>query len=100
MAGAFGQMKELFKMQREAKQMQKKMKAISILGLSDDELVVVKLNGVQDIEEIEIADELMSIDRKRDLQRNIKQAMKDAQKKLQKEMAKDFDINSLKSMFN
>jgi len=91
-------MKDIYKLQKEAKEMQKKMKTLHIKGYSDDENVKVSVNGLQEIEEMEIADELMSVDRKKELIRSIKEAIKDSQRKLQKEMSKDMDIDKLKNM--
>jgi DNA-binding protein YbaB len=98
MAGAFNQLKELYKLQKEARAMQKKMKGIHVIGLSDDELVSVAMNGAQEVEEIEIHDELLTAERKRDLVKSLKQALKDGQKKLQKELVKDMDISQIKGM--
>lgn len=95
---AFGQMKDLYKLQKEARKMQKQMKKLRIDGYSKDELVRVVINGTQDVEEIEIENELLSEARKVDLVRALKQAFKDAQKKVQKEMAKDMDLDKMKSM--
>ena len=97
MAG-FGKLKDLYKLQKEARQMQKKMKKIRISGLSKNEHVEIVINGTQEIEELDISDELLDQDRKDDLIKEFKQAMKDAQKKLQKEMAKDMDVDSLRNM--
>ncbi|KXK26650.1 MAG: Nucleoid-associated protein YbaB [candidate division WS6 bacterium OLB20] len=98
MGGAFGQIKELYKLQKEARAMQKKMKAIHVTGKSEDELVEITINGTQEIEEIEIEERLLSAEEKKALVKGLKQAMKDAQKRLQKEMMKDMDINQLKGM--
>jgi DNA-binding protein YbaB len=99
MAGMFNQAKDLLKMQREAGAMQKKMKGLTVSGYSDNEDVKMTINGVQDIQEIEINDELLSVEKKRELVRSIRQASKDAQNKLQKELVKDMDMDKLKSMF-
>lgn len=92
-------MKDAYSMQKEARAMQKKMKQITVEGVSDDELVKVVINGLQDITDIEIHDELMTPENKKELVKGIKDAMKSAQKNLQKEMMKDFDMDSLKNMF-
>lgn len=97
MAG-FGNIKDLYKLQKEARAMQKKMKKLKISGLSKNERVEVVINGTQEVEEIHISDELMEIDKKKDLVKELKNAMKNAQKQLQKEMAKDMDMDSLKNM--
>jgi len=100
MAGAYNQIKDLYKMQKEAREMQKKMKAITIKGLSDDELVEITIDGTQEIIDIYIDDQLINIDGKKELVKRIKQSMKDAQKKLQKELMKGMDINQIKNMLN
>lgn len=96
--GMFDQIKDLYKLQKEAKEMQKKMKQIMVEGYSDDEDVKIKMNGLQEIDSIEIDDELMSVDNKKELVKAFIQAVKDAQKRLQKEMAKDMDVSQIKSM--
>jgi DNA-binding YbaB/EbfC family protein len=96
--GMFDQIKDLYKLQKEAKEMQKKMKQIMVEGYSDDEDVKIKMNGLQEIESIEIDDELMSVENKKELIKAFIQAVKDAQKRLQKEMAKDMDVSQIKSM--
>ena len=98
MAGLFNQMKDLYKLQKEAREMQKKMHGVKVVGVSDDEKVKVSMDGTQEIEEIEINDELLSIDNKRWLIKGIKEALKDAQKRLQRELAKDMDLNKIKGM--
>jgi nucleoid-associated protein EbfC len=98
MALGFGKMKEMYKLQKEARDMRKKMKALFIEGESKDGLVVAKINGLQEIEDIEIDDELMEPGRKKDLKKGLKQALKSANKKLQKEMMKDMDLGKLKGM--
>ena len=98
MSGAYNQMKDLYKMQKEARSMQKKLKAMKIDGLSDSEEVKISMNGAQEIVDIEISDELMTVENKKELVKGIKQANKDAQRKLQKEMMKDMDMSQLKNM--
>ena len=91
-------MKDLYKLQKEAREMQKKMHGVKVVGVSDDEKVKVSMDGTQEIEEIEINDELLSIDNKRWLIKGMKEALKDAQKRLQRELAKDMDLNKIKGM--
>lgn len=95
----FGKAKDLYTMQKEARAMQKQMKQLKIEGISDDELVRIVINGVQEIEDIEIHDELLDMGSKGDLIKSLKQAWKSAQKNLQKEMMKDFDLDKIKGMF-
>lgn len=98
MANAFNQMKDLYKMQREAKKMQKKMKAVKVSGESRDGLVRMYFNGAQELEDMTIDSSLLSEDQVGNLVEDIKEAYKDFQKKLQKEMAKDVDIDQLRGM--
>ena len=42
----FGQMKDLYKMQKQAREMQKQMKKLKIKGKSDDEMIVISINVV------------------------------------------------------
>ncbi|HRN86464.1 MAG TPA: YbaB/EbfC family nucleoid-associated protein [Candidatus Dojkabacteria bacterium] len=94
----FGKAKDLYAMQKEARAMQKQMKQLRVEGRSEDELVIISMNGVQEIENIEIHNELMDLNEKNQLVKSLKQAWKDAQKNLQKEMMKDFDMDKLKGM--
>lgn len=96
--GMFDQLKDVYKLQKEAKEMQKKMKALQITAFSDEEEVKIVMNGMQEIEEMDIADELMIVENKKQLIKAIKEAIKDGQKKLQKELAKDMDISQIKNM--
>jgi DNA-binding protein YbaB len=96
--GMFDQLKDIYKLQKEAREMQKKMKAMQIIAISDDEEVKITMNGIQEIEDMEISDELMKLENKRHLIKAIKEAIKDGQKKLQKEISKDMDINQIKNM--
>jgi DNA-binding YbaB/EbfC family protein len=98
MANVFSKAKDLYKMQAEAREMQNKMKKIVVAGYSTDELVEIRINGVNELESIEIADSLLSIEKKAQLQKFIKQAYKDAAKKLQKEMMRGMDFDQMKSM--
>jgi len=94
----FGKARDLYAMQKEARAMQKQMKQLKVEGKSEDELLTISMNGVQEIEEVIIHDELLGIENKNDLVKAIKQAWKDAQKNLQKEMMKDFDLEKIKGM--
>lgn len=98
MAVGFGKLGEMYKLQKEARAMQKKMKALVIEGESRDGAVIVRVNGVNEVEDIDIEQELLSPERKDDLVKRLKQAFKSANKKLQKEMVKDMDMGKLKGM--
>ncbi|MBN2101163.1 YbaB/EbfC family nucleoid-associated protein [Candidatus Dojkabacteria bacterium] len=98
MANAFTQMKDLYKMQREAKKMQNEMRKIKVSGESKRGSVRMYFNGAQEIENITIDEELLDPERQDELVEAVKQAYKDYQKKLQKQMMKNFDMNQLRGM--
>jgi DNA-binding YbaB/EbfC family protein len=98
MANIFSQAKELYKMQAEARAMQKKMQEIVVSGLSKNEQVEVRVNGANELQQVNIDDELIDQSKKALLEKSIKQAFQDANKKLQKELMKGMDINKMKSM--
>ncbi len=95
---AFGQLKDMYNLQREARKMQKRMKNLKITGESNDSLVKIQINGVQEIESIDIAEELLNPAKKVDLVKGLKEAFKEASKKSQKEMAQDLNLDKMKSM--
>jgi DNA-binding YbaB/EbfC family protein len=98
MALGFGKVGELYKLQKEARAMQKKMKAVIVDGESKSGEVVVRINGVNEVIDIDIDDSLLNVEEKDVLIKQLKQAFKSAQKKLQREMTKDMDISKLKGM--
>lgn len=92
--------REMLKMQSEAKKMQKKLKEKKIVGESKDGLLKVFMNAAQEFEDIHIDPEILEIDQLDGIKKRMKEAFKDYQKKLQKEMVQSMDIDSLKNMFN
>ncbi|MBP9758096.1 YbaB/EbfC family nucleoid-associated protein [Candidatus Dojkabacteria bacterium] len=94
----FGKIGDLYKLQKEAKEMQSNLKNLKISGLSNNEDVEIVMDGTQEILEIGINDSLLSIDKKRYLEKAIIDAMKDAQKKIQKELMKDMNLDKIKQM--
>jgi DNA-binding YbaB/EbfC family protein len=92
--------REMLKMQNEAKKMQKKLKEQKITGESKDGLLKIYMNAAQEFEDIEIDPETLHPDELDHIKKRMKQAFKDYQKKLQKQMAQSMDIDSLKNMFN
>lgn len=92
------QARDLARMQKEAKTMQKKLKATLVTGQSKDSAVSITINGAQEMEDIVISESLMNVESQRHLVKNIKQAYKAAQKLLQREMMKDFDFSKIKGM--
>jgi hypothetical protein len=98
MAFGFSDAKKLMQMQREARKVQNEMKALIVQASSNNGFVTVQINGNQEVLEIEIDDELLDPDRKKELVKAIKEAFKNAQKKLQKELMKGMDMDRLKGM--
>lgn len=98
MANVFSQARDLYKMQREAKAMQKKMKQVNVTGYSKDEMVEVKINGINEVEDVNINVDLLVPAKKQILEKAIIEAFKDSAKKLQKELLKDMDMDKMKSM--
>ncbi len=89
---------KIFKMQQEAKAMQKKMREQKVSGESKDGKVKIYMNLAQEFEDIHIDEELLSPDSLDGIRNRLSDAFKDYQKKLQKEMVKDFDLDQLKRM--
>jgi len=91
-----GAVKDIYKLQREAKKMQEEMKKVLVTGESKRGLVKVTMNGAQELVDLNFSDDIMGD--KVELKKHIKDAYADAQKKLQKEMAKGMDMDKLKGM--
>jgi DNA-binding protein YbaB len=89
------------KMMRKAQQARSQMKGISVVGRSKSGLTALLLNGLNEIEEIEYAEE-MDITKmtKKALAKEVIEAFNDARKNLEKELASNFDLNSISDMFN
>jgi len=98
MGNVFSQMKDLYKMQREAKDMQKKLRVEKIAGESDDKKVKLFMNGAQELEDIFIDDSLLQEGMLEVIKKGFKEAFKDYQKKLAKQLAGSFDVDELKRM--
>jgi hypothetical protein len=92
--------REMLKMQNEAKKMQNKLKEQKLVGESKDGLLKLYMNGAQEFEDIDIDPEILNPEEMDNFKKRMKQAFKDYQKKLQKQMAQSMDIDSLKNMFN
>lgn len=93
-------MREMLKMQSEAKKMQKQLQAKTLKGESKDGLLTVYMNAAQEFQDIDIDQEILEMEDIDQIKKRMKEAFKDYQKKLQKEMMQNMDIDSLKNMFN
>lgn len=98
MANIFSQMKDLYKMQAEAKEMQKKLKNVKITGESDDKNVVIYMNGAQEFEDVFIDDSLLQEGMMEVIRRKFQEAFKDYQKKLAKQIQNSFDVEDIKKV--
>jgi len=94
----FGKFGKAASAMQQAKQQQKKMKAIEVHGESRDHLVKIHLNGLQELVNITIDEALLTSNKAKDLKNDIMSAYKDAQKKLQKAMMQGMDIEEMKKM--
>ena len=63
--------KQLYQLQKKAKQVQRDLKNTEVEAKSTDGLVTVVLSADQKIKSIEISDELMIVEKKRELQDKI-----------------------------
>lgn len=83
----FGQMKDMYQLQKKAKQMQKELKNLEIEARSTDGLVSVVVSGEMKIVSISIDDALMNPERKRELEQSLKDVAGQAMAKAQSESA-------------
>ena len=98
MANPFGQVRDLYKLQREAKQMQKQLREQIITGMSSDGRVKILMNAAQEMLEVDIDPELIDESMAEILKKNIQEAYADYQKTLQKQMLTQFDMDKLRGM--
>ena len=83
----FNKLKQFKDLRDQAKQMQNMLAQESAEGSADWGKVKIKINGNQEILEVQIDPELLSADNKEKLQAAIKEATNDAIKKVQRIMA-------------
>jgi len=99
MGNVFSNMKDMYKLQREAKEMQKKLREVRITGASDDGSIKLFMNGAQEFEDIFIDQSLMDAADTDLFKRRFKEAFKDYQKNLQKQLASTVDLDELRKSF-
>ncbi len=83
----FSKLKEIKDLRSQAKTIQNALKDEHVEVAAAWGKIKVKMNGNQEVEEVEIDRELMSPDKKTDLEKGIKEAVNDANHKVQKIMA-------------
>lgn len=96
--GGIGGMKDTFKAVQEAKKMEAQMKTQRFSGSSKSGKVNVVINGLQQVIELHIEDELCNPQMKDLMVKQILEAMEDARKSFEKDMAKNMDLGQLKEM--
>jgi len=74
----FGQMKDLYKLQKQAKQIQKELKEIEVEASSNDGWVTVVFNGEQHMVDVQISEEALNPDNKRELEKDLKNTISQA----------------------
>ncbi len=101
--GMFGQAKDLYKLQKQAKQIKKKLKTLQIEAEVNG--VTVTVSAEQEILDIKISEELLTPGRKEDLQKSLQDAINKAVKKSQevaaehmKDMMNDLGMGGLPGM--
>ena len=83
----FGQMKDMYALQKKAKAMQKELKELEIEARSNDGLVSVVVSGEMKIVSININDEALKPENKKSLENSIKDTVGQAMAKAQSESA-------------
>jgi len=74
----FGQMKDLYKLQREAKKIQKELSGIEIEATAMGEDIKVVVSGDQKILELSLAESILEKGRKADIEKGLKEAINQA----------------------
>ena len=83
----FGQMKELYSLQKKAKQMKKELESLEIEARSSDGAVTVVVSGDMKPVSIKISDEYLTPDKKIILEKALKDTLSQAMAKAQTESA-------------
>jgi len=83
----FNQMKDLYKMQKQAKQMKKALKTIEVEAEEDGVLVVV--NASQEVVSVEVDEGILSPANKKRIEKNFMIALQRAMKKAQEIAAEE-----------
>ena len=74
----FGKVKDLYKLQKQAKQIQRELKEVEIEASSNDGWVTAVFNGEQHLVSINIAEEALSPENKRELEKDLKNTISQA----------------------
>lgn len=74
----FGKMKDLYELQKKAKAIQKELKDIEVEASSNDGFVTVVFNGEQHLTEIQISEDALHPENKRELEKDLKNTISQA----------------------
>ncbi len=74
----FSKMKDLYELQKKARKIQKELKDIEVEASSNDGWVTVVFNGEQHLVDIQIAEEALRPDNKREIEKNLKNTITQA----------------------
>jgi len=74
----FSQAKKLYEMQKKARQIQKELKDIEVEASSNDGWVTVVFNGEQHLTEINLEEEALQPENKRELEKDLKNTISQA----------------------
>jgi len=74
----FGKMKDLYELQKKAKKVQKELKDIEVEASSNNGWVTVVFNGEQHLVEVQIAEEALRPENKREIEKDLKNVVSQA----------------------
>ena len=83
----FNQMKQVYEMQKKAKDLQKQLEAIRIEKTNTSKTLAATVNGAQRVESIRIDPLWLSADKKNALETSLVQVLNDAFEEIQKKTA-------------
>jgi len=81
--GTFGKAKQLWDLQKKARAIQKELKETEVEAKAAEGKVIVVFNGEQHIQSVEIAEEMLNPEKKRDLEKALQQAIAEAVSRVQ-----------------
>lgn len=81
------QMKQVYEMQKKAKDLQKQLEAIKMEKTNTSKTLAVTVNGAQRVESIRIEPVWLSADKKAALESSLQQVLNDAFEEIQKKTA-------------
>ncbi len=74
----FGKMKDLYELQKKARAVQKELKDVEVEAASNDGWVTVVFNGEQHLVEVNLAEEALQPENKRELEKDLKNTISQA----------------------